>query len=199
MSNSPSLPSAPPPWRTALDLALNETASDPASRFLSLATIGLDGYPSNRTLVFRGFLDDTNDLLLATDARSQKISEILRNQNCEACWYFAARRLQFRVRGKLQVIDGSNRAMGQVRIDMWRELSEAARHQFAWPAPGAERTGKPTTATNITISELTPLPPFFVLALQPSRVDVLNINFEPHRRVVHERAGETWKSTHINP
>ena len=51
-----------------------------------------DGYPQNRTLVYRGWLFDNKDssvLTFATDKRMSKYKELLHNDKCEAVFYFS--------------------------------------------------------------------------------------------------------------
>ena len=42
-----------------------------------------DGSPSNRTVVFRGFVDGSNSIKAITDTRSSKFTEIESNAMCE--------------------------------------------------------------------------------------------------------------------
>ena len=76
------------------------------SRYVQLATHGLDGFPSVRTVVQRGFLESTDEsrllLKFVTDRRSQKIQELQASHNVEACWYFASHE-QLRLKGTMQV------------------------------------------------------------------------------------------------
>ena len=83
----------------SLDLALHRNRQSPQSRFVQLATIRENGRPAVRTLVFRGFLDDTHRLTFATDGRSEKVVEIEHSPWAEACWYFHLTREQFRFSG----------------------------------------------------------------------------------------------------
>jgi pyridoxine/pyridoxamine 5'-phosphate oxidase len=78
------------------------------SRYVQLATIGLDGYPAVRTVVQRGFVEGAeegdNFLLLkfVTDGRSRKVTELAANAKVEVCWYFTSHE-QFRLRGTMTV------------------------------------------------------------------------------------------------
>lgn len=81
------------------------------SRYVQLATHGLDGFPSVRTVVQRGFLESTTTdedsrqpllLKFVTDRRSQKIQELQGSHKVEACWYFASHE-QLRLKGTMKV------------------------------------------------------------------------------------------------
>ena len=73
------------PWRSLLSRALHQNRSLPYARYFQLATVRANGHPANRTVVFRGFLDDTNQLKIITDSRSQKIEQIAQQSWGEAC------------------------------------------------------------------------------------------------------------------
>jgi pyridoxamine 5'-phosphate oxidase len=50
------------PWRSHIARALHHDRAKPHSRYVQLATISPEGLPTNRTVVFRGFLTETNQL-----------------------------------------------------------------------------------------------------------------------------------------
>lgn len=120
------------PWRTVLLGSLHRNRSQPSSRYIQLATVTLDGKPANRTVVFRGFLDNSNQLQIITDSRSSKLSEISQHPWGEICWYFPKTREQFRLTGQLTIIT-ENSPNQEPRIALWQKLSDAARQQFTWP------------------------------------------------------------------
>lgn len=64
-------------WKGPLDAALEANKEDPTSRFMQLATVKPDGKPSNRTVVFRGFLGDTHRLHFYADARFVRNTRML--------------------------------------------------------------------------------------------------------------------------
>ncbi|MBD2123889.1 Npun_F5749 family FMN-dependent PPOX-type flavoprotein [Trichocoleus sp. FACHB-262] len=189
------------PWRSPLSRALHRNHSQPEARFLQLATIQLNGQPANRTVVFRGFLDDTDQLKFVTDTRSEKTEQIEQNPKAEACWYFIKTREQFRIAGTLTLIRATDpdSALQQARKTAWQELSDAARLQFAWPTPGEPRADaaafapQPPDATE-------PLPYFCLLLLEPERVDHLELRGEPQNRCLYQRnQNQVWSAQAINP
>lgn len=73
-----------------------------------LSTIGLDGFPKNRTVVHRGFLfdDETNSVLtFTTDKRMGKYDEILADDRIEAVFNMMGAKRQFRFKGRAKIID----------------------------------------------------------------------------------------------
>jgi hypothetical protein len=116
-------------WRSPLARALHRNRSLAFARYLQLATVRATGRPANRTVVFRGFLADTNQLKFITDIRSQKAEEINLYPWGEICWYFPQTREQFRIAGQL-ILVGADYPEAQLcssRRTAWQELSEAAR------------------------------------------------------------------------
>lgn len=79
----------------------------PFTAFL-FATVDENGFPRNRTLVYRGYLfeNKTNNVLtFTTDKRAEKYRELMQNDKFEAVFYFEGTRKQFRFRGKARIID----------------------------------------------------------------------------------------------
>ena len=121
------------PWRSHIARALHRNRSKPYSRYLQLATVNTHGLPTNRTVVFRGFLENSNQLQIITDLRSDKVTDIRHQPWGEICWYFTKTREQFRIAGNLILIDSDYPESGllQQRKQVWQKLSDSARSQFA--------------------------------------------------------------------
>src|SRR5271165_5693014 len=91
-------------WRPSLALALYLNRHAPQSRFVQMATVRADGRPANRTLTFRGFLDETHSLTFAADARGHVTTELAKAPWAEICWYFPVTREQFRIAGPITLV-----------------------------------------------------------------------------------------------
>ncbi len=90
-----------------------------------------------------------------TDTRSRKIEEIRSNPAGEVCFYFPVTREQWRVSGDLTVVASPSSTstssstpnltripseeLQEERKRAWDALSDAARAQFVWPEPRADR------------------------------------------------------------
>jgi pyridoxamine 5'-phosphate oxidase len=57
------------PWRPLLAKSLEANSHLPYAKYFQIATIAQDGRPANRTVVFRGFLQDSDTLTAVTDVR----------------------------------------------------------------------------------------------------------------------------------
>jgi PPOX class probable FMN-dependent enzyme len=189
------------PWRSFLANALKKNRNQPHSRYFQLATVRSDGIPANRTVVFRGFLSDTNKLKIITDARSEKITEIQNQSRGEICWYFTNSREQFRIAGNIIIIDANyqDSELLKVRESTWQDLSDNARIQFAWAHPGEARAN-PEAFSPPQPDENEPLENFCLLLFEPVKVDYLRLRGEPQNRTIYVK-NETgiWDITEVNP
>ncbi len=188
-------------WRSPLARALHRNRSLAFARYLQLATVRATGRPANRTVVFRGFLENTNQLKFITDIRSQKAEEIDLYPWGEICWYFPKTREQFRIAGQLILVrqDDRDSEFFTARRTVWQELSEAARSQFAWPAPGEDKADA-GAFDSASPDAHEPLPNFCLLLLEPETVDFLELRGEPQNRSLYGRDGDgNWFVRSVNP
>lgn len=189
------------PWRSLITRALHKNRSLAYARYVQLATVRENGLPANRTVVFRGFLEDTNQLKFITDIRSAKAEQIAKQPAAEICWYFPNTREQFRIAGELILVSAdSHPNLQAARIKMWQELSDAARLQFAWPNPGEMRVRTLEAFTPPAPDSIQPVENFCLLLLEPTQVDHLELRGEPQNRsVYHRKENQEWFTEAINP
>ena len=190
------------PWRSPLSSAIHRNRSKPHSRYFQLATVTPEGFPANRTVVFRGFLDDElNRLKTITDSRSAKIQDIKHQPIAEACWYFTKTREQFRIAGKLQLITANttDSNLQQARHTTWQNISDSARSQFAWPQPARSAANKAEFDVKPPDAQ-TPLANFCLLLLTPTKIDHLQLKSDPQQRHLYTLQGDrTWTTQAVNP
>lgn len=194
------------PWRSPLARALHRNRSKPESRYFQLATVTAEGRPANRTVVFRGFAEASNQIQLVTDRRSDKLGQIQANPWAEACWYFTQTREQFRLTGRLSVITADHPEV-QAQADRrfaWQKLSNGARQQFHWPQPKAKRQedGEPFAVADLDPAQ--PLDNFCLVRLEPLAVDHLELRGDPQNRTRYVYQGEgpgegIWDAIAVNP
>lgn len=185
------------PWRSPLARALHRNRSLIYARYLQLATVRRDGRPANRTVVFRGFREQGDRLLLISDDRSQKQAEIRHQPWAEICWYFPKSREQFRISGQVEIIDGSHGDQ-LTRTQVWQGLSDPARSQFAWPDPRGNRSDSDAFSPQ-TVDDQQPLASFSVLLLEPVEVDHLELRGEPQNRSLYRLEKTGWEMRSVNP
>ncbi len=193
------------PWRSPLSRALHRNRALVYARYAQLATLRPNGRPANRTIVFRGFVDQAipvayNDLKFITDRRSEKVTQIDHNNWGELCWYFPKTREQFRLAGELAVVDATNpdTEWQKLRHMTWHNLSDAARAQFGWPDPKQVRADQSAFAGG-ELDPNHPLDHFCLLRLMPTEVDHLELKGEPQNRCLYTFVQGQWQQRSVNP
>jgi pyridoxamine 5'-phosphate oxidase len=190
------------PWRSPLSSAIHHNRSKPHSRYFQLATVTPEGNPSNRTVVFRGFLDDEqNALKIITDLRSAKIEDIRHQAVGEICWYFTKTREQFRLLGNLRLITAKDTNIGlkKARQATWHDVSDSARSQFSWADPGQPTANKSAFDVDPPDPNL-PLDTFCLLLLIPQKIDHLQLRSDPQQRCIYKLQEDlSWSIQLVNP
>ncbi|MEM1142525.1 MAG: pyridoxamine 5'-phosphate oxidase family protein [Pseudomonadota bacterium] len=204
-------------WKGALQRAIKKNRRDAHNRYLQLATVRPDNSPAVRTLVFRAFVEDASQLVMITDSRSAKREEVERNAKGEISWYFTNTRDQFRFRGSLMFMgeqatvrmtpdieksypdaDAELAGAGPDRQKIWAGLSNAAKEQFFWPAPGEPLEHESAEGLPPDLGQ----PPgnFLLLILNVHSVDHLSLRGQPQTRWISslDNLG-AWTSQAVNP
>lgn len=188
------------PWRSPLSRALHRNRSAPDARYIQLATVRSNGSPANRTVVFRGFRDGTDQLQMVCDRRSAKPAQIDFAPRGEICWYFPKTREQFRLAGNLRLItsEEEDAALQAARTQSWQAMSDSGRRLFIWPHPAQPRQPDVPFAEEAP-EATTPTDTFCLLLLLPEWVDHLELRGEPQNRWRYARDGGTWSVAEVNP
>ncbi|CAL0318037.1 unnamed protein product [Lupinus luteus] len=190
-------------WKQLLIGALESNTHLKHSSFFQLASIGTNGKPSNRTVVFRGFQDNTDNILINTDSRTPKIEELKLCPFAEICWYFTDSWEQFRINGNVDVIDGSNPdpLKLQEREKSWFASSLRSRSQYLGPEPGLPSLGE-QAQPEISLDPSTgPVDAFCLLILEPDQVDYLNLKNSQRlafKSSVSAAAKKSWIMEKVN-
>ncbi|XP_061998012.1 pyridoxine/pyridoxamine 5'-phosphate oxidase 2 isoform X1 [Rosa rugosa] len=195
---------APAPWKQLLLTALESNAHLRHSSYFQLATIGSNGRPSNRTVVFRGFQEDSDKIQINTDCRTRKIEELKHCPFAEICWYFTDSWEQFRINGTVDIIDGSNSdpIKLQQREKSWFSGSLRSRLQYLGPSPGLPNLSE-QPSNEVSLDPSTgPVGAFCLLVLDPHQVDYLNLKSNQRLSFTSTPSpnGEkSWTSERVNP
>jgi PPOX class probable FMN-dependent enzyme len=147
-------------------------------------------------------LEDTDQLKIITDSRSQKADQIDHLSWGEACWYFPNTREQFRFAGQLTLVgaDYPDQTLKDARQTTWQDLSDAARLQFAWPHPGKARTENDGAFSPPPPEPKQPLSNFCLILLEPVQVDHLELRGDPQNRSLYYQNSDCdWIKQAVNP
>jgi PPOX class probable FMN-dependent enzyme len=202
-----------PRWRESLMRSLELMRNMPEATFFQMANAYTSGSDindivvENRTLVFRGFADDSQTLLAITDSRTDKIMQLHKSNTAHICWYFTQTREQYRISTEVSLINAELSTsivndhekkyfaqMSKLRNDLWSSLSTKAKQQFYWAKP------KALIDANFTQEEVTESIPdnFTMLCFHPYYLDYLNLTTTPQTREIHQCKGNNWHYTPVN-
>ncbi|XP_050249466.1 pyridoxine/pyridoxamine 5'-phosphate oxidase 2 [Quercus robur] len=191
------------PWKQLLLSALDSNSHLKHSSYFQLATIGSNGRPSNRTLVFRGFQENTDQIQINTDSRTHKIEDLKHCPFAEICWYFTDSWEQFRINGKIDIIDASTtdpKKLQQRQIS-WFASSPKSRLQYSGPSPGLPCLSEQPHQDFLDPST-GPVVAFCLLVLDPDQVDYLNLKSNLRVKFasgLNVNGEKCWTSEIINP
>jgi PPOX class probable FMN-dependent enzyme len=191
-----------PPWRANIQNALDQNLNKAESRYMQLATMDSQQQPSVRTIVFRGFLENTSTLIMHTDQRSEKVAQISEQPRAQICWYFADSREQFRLSGTLEIVAPLHEysaANVQLREAHWHQLSEAAKPSYHWPAPGTTLISGQNPLGSADVNNDHISEHFALLLLNIDTVDHLQLTPSPHQRCIYTIVNNQWKAKKLNP
>ncbi|KAL7259149.1 hypothetical protein ACSBR1_005115 [Camellia fascicularis] len=168
------------------------------------ATIGSNGRPSNRTVVFRGFEENSDKIRINTDCRTRKIDDLKHCPFAEICWYFTDSWEQFRINGRIDVVDGLclDPLKLQQREKAWFASSVKSRLQYLGTNPGLPSLGEQSSSESSLDPSAGPVDAFCLLVLDPDQVDYLNLKinerltFSSRQNINGEKF---WISERINP
>ncbi|XP_073149615.1 pyridoxine/pyridoxamine 5'-phosphate oxidase 2 isoform X2 [Henckelia pumila] len=192
-------------WKQLLLSSIQSNSHLNHSSYFQIATVASNGKPSNRTVVFRGFQDDGDKIQINTDSRTHKIDDLKHCPFAEICWYFTNSWEQFRIGGKVDVIDGTNSdpVKLQQREKSWFACSLKSRMQYLTPAPrilfASEQ--QPTEPPTLDPS-MGPVGVFCLLVLDPDQVDYLNLKSNERMIFTAGQNGnrkKQWSVEKVNP
>jgi pyridoxamine 5'-phosphate oxidase len=155
-----------------------------------LVTVGTDRFPAARTVVLRALEAATPALLLHTNHRSAKITEIGANPRVAVVFYNPGRKIQIRVAGIAAVHAGD-----AVARAAWQRLSAFSRRAYLGMPPGTS-SPTPTSGLPAPLAERAPTPEeaeggsanFAVIEVTVGRLDWLYLAAHGH-----QRAALTWE------
>lgn len=113
-------------------------------------------------------------------------------------------RKQFRLSGHTYIVDynESDAFLIQARLDLWRDISESARLQFRYPAPGEQRkqiqSGHPDPFRPNQPSAEVPEEPFALLLMRPTKVDMVDL-YANERSLFVLDENRQWSESSLNP
>jgi hypothetical protein len=176
-----------PIWLELLNASLAGRPEGPL--LMTLATVDDLAVVDARTVVCREIAQD-GSLWFTSDSRSAKNAQLAKNPIAAAVIWLAHCRRQFRFQGSVDVVEEPTD-----RRRFWLQLPDATKTSFFWPPPGTARA-----PIDVEVPALPAEPPqtFSVLRMKPVLVDLLELEFTPHRRR-RWQAAQMWRAEELNP
>tara|TARA_B100000674_G_scaffold30537_1_gene21533 strand:- start:24 stop:572 length:549 start_codon:yes stop_codon:yes gene_type:complete len=176
-----------PLWRLRLKASQSKEGKLASNRWIQLANVSKNNHPRVRTVVFRGWLDNST-MLIYTDKRSEKYIDLKSNSNIEVLWLFFKTKSQYRFKGKVCELEENDK--------YWDNLLNRSKNQWFWPSPGKKIDQK----NSIFSTDNTNLKPnnFSVLKLNINEVDLLKLEKPIHKRFIWKEI-DNWRCIEVNP
>lgn len=152
----------------------------------TIATIGADGSPQTRIVVFRKFLHEERRLIFHTDLRSPKIGELRADPRVSWLFYHAGEKLQFRIAGAAMIHADAD---DWLKLKQWQATRTFGRRCYMGKPPSRiapeATSGLPAeieTREPTTEESEVGFPNFAVVSTQISSIDCLELHAKGHRR-----------------
>ncbi len=159
-------------------------------RFVCLGTLGSEG-PSMRYVVLREVTRQL-ELLIYTDKRSGKVTELAQNNSVSLLFYHPSKRVQLRVSGKAHLHQGDELASRH-----WDHVQGESLKAYGPVVPPGTPISDPADAYNWP--EHIDATNFTLIRIVPNHIDVLQLNGFEHLRVGMERSGPDWEAHWLAP
>ena len=176
-----------PLWRQRLKASQSKEGKLSSNRWIQIANVSNNNEPRVRTVVFRGWLDNST-MLIYTDKRSQKYVDLEINNNIEVLWLFFKTKSQYRFKGKVYELENNDK--------YWDKLIDKSKDQWFWPSPG-KKIDKKTTRYSL-VNTLAKPNNFSVLKIIINEVDLLKLENPFHKRYIWKEI-DNWKCVEVNP
>jgi pyridoxamine 5'-phosphate oxidase len=157
----------------------------------TLATVDAQGCAAVRTVVLRACSPATRELLIHTDVRSAKFTELASRPDCALLVYDAALKVQLRIAAR-----ATRHADDSLADRQWATSRPMSRAVYGSPLAPGEPVDDPQTAaaTLLDRSEAEQRRNFAVLRLEVLRLEWLHLKVSGHRRALFD-----WTSDATTP
>ena len=176
-----------PLWRQRLKASQSKEGKLASNRWIQLANVSKNNQPRVRTVVFRGWLDNST-MLIYTDKRSQKYVDLETNNNVEVLWLFFKTKSQYRFKGIVSELKDNNK--------YWENLFDRSKEQWFWPYPGKKIDENEHTPS--IDNKLSKPNNFSVLKIKINEVDLLKLENPLHKRYLWKKNND-WKCIEVYP
>ena len=154
----------------------------------TLATIGAEGAPQQRSLMLRAADEAAGTIAMFTDLRTPKMAELRADPRASLLVYLADRQLQLRLSGHITPTQGDALA------SIWAKLPPEARGNYGvTPAPGT-----PIEQAHAYARDTDQPQNFAQLTFTAATLEATALATSPHARALFKRADD-WRGEWIAP
>ncbi|MBQ4819041.1 pyridoxamine 5'-phosphate oxidase family protein [Aquimarina sp. MMG016] len=172
----------------AVDLKNAAENSDHPFRYFTLATSDFNNIPRLRTVVLRNVDDDLN-MMVYTDERSKKISNIQANNRVSLLFLDQQRLLQISIRAKAEIITDH-----QVIHKIWEQIPEKSKKDYTTELSPGKEIKNPEDVDYLEGKHF-----FSAIKITPIRIEYLRLKRPIHTRVIFKKELGEWKGTYLVP
>lgn len=154
----------------------------------TLATLGVDNYARQRTVVLRKVSKDL-ELTFFTDKRSKKIIHIKENKRVSLLFYHPELLLQLRVQG-IATINTKSKQLKK----MWRELGPESKKSYTTKEAPGSVIESPNTLEYLNDEDHS-----CIVKVTPFRIEYLKLEHPNHLRIRFSWDDMNWKREFLVP
>ncbi len=167
-----------------------------------VASIGTNQIPNQRVMVLREFNPTHNSLRFHTDARSLKVQEIGHNDNMSVLAYDPDKRVQLKLYGKGEIIEGGDEANAA-----WANTDTMGRRCYLCEPGSGTTIAKPTSGLTDDLQSRRPTieesengrQNFSILLITIHQIDWMFLSSKGNRAASFKRSGRDWESNWLIP
>jgi len=148
-----------------------------------LSTVGK--YPESRWVVKRGMNSKDFSMLIYTDSRSPKVSQIKKDNRVSLLYYHPKKKLQIRINALGELLDE-----GELYDTHFKKVQNHPKDYSTLLAPGSVLDGQLQYGSDIN---------FTLLVIKPILWDILELGKKRHYRVRYELEDNKWKGKVLVP
>ncbi|MDG1572549.1 pyridoxamine 5'-phosphate oxidase family protein [Robiginitalea sp. M366] len=160
-------------------------------RYGTLATVGLETLPRQRTIVLRAFDPEEMRISFYTDTRSKKILHLKENNRVSLLLFNPGKQLQVRIEGLAH-----RERSESVLQECWARLQAGARRDYtSLQSPGTEITDP----HRIDYMQKETSDFFGIVHIFPFKIEYLKLVKPDHLRVRFSKEKQAWNSEYLVP
>ncbi|PKV52269.1 pyridoxine/pyridoxamine 5'-phosphate oxidase [Aquimarina sp. MAR_2010_214] len=157
-------------------------------RYFTLATSDIHGSPRMRTVVLRD-IDEKLNLMVYTDSRSKKVTQISEYNSVSLLFLDTERLLQISILAKAEIITNDKTLQS-----IWKGISPKSRKDYTSQQSPGKKINDPTSIDYLKGKHF-----FSAIKLIPSHIEYLRLKEPDHLRVEFKRESSEWNSSYLAP